>query len=854
MDRKNNNEFLEKVFPAELEEIRQRRENAEIDSDELSAPPSTKNELVGLALSGVGIRSATFSLGVIQELCHHGLLKYVDVLSTVSGGGYIGSCLSSLLNDPKNKPRKQEFPLRYTDGSAEPRSLTQLRNCSNYLAPSGLLPKLRLPNLMLRGILLNMFVFLPFVMLLVFLTEVAYEKGPHWDNLQVLIKPLFFIFLAMALAFPFLIKISQSFFNWQRRNAYELVLTIPLLLVGILLIMIPFMNLTRMAIEHSRHQVWEMLSQLQPDEFWQGALVAAGVIVLFMLAGKASENVNHITGKLWLWVIGLLGPAIIVSIYLFLCLWQIDSPFLNTGSIMALNKAVICEKPCLSKSMHLQDDSQDEIKKVRIDSFRKLWKNMFHEEKGAATVSQLVHAMQGRNLIFSGKAVVTCKPGEDAAFGSKACSVDTSNGIWENDHRVWLINDAPDAELPCPEKVDRFTEYPEHCTYIYRTSDKSLRIENAGLELFVRSEDFWFFGVMIALMILNRFLLDINVTSPHGFYRDRLSKAYLFKVNSDNEIIPQDKLAMSELNAEGTVAPYHIINVTLNLQGSKDPDLRGRESDFFIFTKRFTGSDRTGYTKTVDMEAMDKHLDLATAVAISGAAAAPNMGITTNRGLVFIMTLLNIRLGYWLPNPTMVNSDNWLKRIKLISAQSGLILKEALGRLTAKGSHVNISDGGHLENLGIYPLLKRQCKFIIAVDGEADPHMGFNGLVTTMRFARIDMGIEFVMNLEDLRKNKRGLSKAHSTLGKILYANGEVGHLLYIKLSVTGDEPEYIRSYRASHPEYPHQSTADQFFSEDQFEAYRALGEHACEVLLSDPDSVGEFAGIPNRPTSPVVG
>lgn len=854
MDRKNNNEFLDKVFPAELEEIRQRRENAEIDVGELSAPPSTKNELIGLALSGGGIRSATFSLGVIQGLCHHGLLKYVDILSTVSGGGYIGSCLSSLLNDPENKPKKLEFPLRYTDGSAEPLPLTHLRNSSNYLAPSGLLPKLRLPNLMLRGILLNMFVFLPFIMLMVFLTEVAYEKGPHWDNLQGLIKPLFYIFLALAIAFPFLLKILRGFFNWQRRNAYELVLTIPLLLVAILLILIPFLNLTRMAIEHSTHQVWEMFSRIQPDEFWQGGLVVCGIIVLFMLAGKASENVNHITGKLWLWVIGLLGPAIILSIYLFLCLWQIDSPFLNTSSIVALNDAVTCKAPCLTKSGHLHGDSPVEIETTQIDSFRKLWKSFFKEETGAATVPQLVHALQGRNLTFSDKAVVTCKPGEDAAFGSEPCDVDTSNGIWENDNRVWLINDAPGAQAGCPEKVEKFAEYPGYCTYIHRISDKSLRIENAGLQLFVRAEDFWFFGVMLALMVLNRFLLDINVTSPHGFYRDRLSKAYLFKVDSNNEILPQDKLAMSELNAEGTVAPYHIINVTLNLQNSKDPDLRGRESDFFIFSKRFTGSDRTGYTETVDMESVDHHLNLATAVAISGAAAAPNMGITTNRGLVFIMTLLNIRLGYWLPNPAVVNSDNWFKRLKLLSAQSSLILKEALGRLDARGSHVNISDGGHLENLGIYPLLKRQCKFIIAVDGEADPHMGFNGLVTLMRFARIDMGIELVMNLEDLRKTKGGLSKAHSTLGKILYANGEIGHLLYIKLSVTGDEPEYIRSYRASHPDYPHQSTADQFFSEDQFEAYRALGEHACEVLLRDPDSMGEFAGIPDRPVSPAAG
>ena len=123
-----------------------------------------------------------------------------------------------------------------------------------------------------------------------------------------------------------------------------------------------------------------------------------------------------------------------------------------------------------------------------------------------------------------------------------------------------------------------------------------------------------------------------------------------------------------------------------------------------------------------------------------------------------------------------------------------------------------------------------------------------------MRFARIDMGIELVMDLENLRKSEGGLSKTHSTLGEIRYANGEIGHLLYIKLSVTGDESEYIRSYRASHPEYPHQSTADQFFSENQFEAYRALGEHACEGLMGDPESIGPFAGITKRSTSAETG
>ena len=96
--------FLQDVFPAELEEINQRRRALHLPAVPSDSAPSTKLALVGLSLSGGGIRSATFSLGVIQALAKHGLLKTVDYLSTVSGGGFIGSCLSSLLNDKEVGP------------------------------------------------------------------------------------------------------------------------------------------------------------------------------------------------------------------------------------------------------------------------------------------------------------------------------------------------------------------------------------------------------------------------------------------------------------------------------------------------------------------------------------------------------------------------------------------------------------------------------------------------------------------------------------------------------------------------------------------------------------------------------
>ena len=849
MSGRKDSSFLENVFPAELEEIAQRRRNADLDDEGLSGKPTTENELVGLALSGGGIRSATFSLGVIQGLCKHGLLKRVDYLSTVSGGGYMGSCVSNLLNDPDNDTSPEQFPLRYTEESGEPPALTHLRNCSNYLAPQGLLPKLRLPNLMLRGILMNLFVFLPFIMALVFATEIAYEKGPHWDLLPKWVLPLIVIFIFMAVAFPFLVRMLRRYFNWQRRNAYELALTIPLLLAGILLLMVPFLHVTRLAIEHSTVQFMTWLSHLHPLDIWKGAVITLAVIGVFMMAGKASENVNKIYGKLVLGLIGLLGPAIIYAIYLMLCLWQIDSPFLNVQSTVALNEAVECSSPCLSTEAARAKAAEHRHEEADgPQSFTRIMRQLFEPEQGAKTIPQLVSALQGRTLQFDSIATVSCKPSKDKPFGNKPCNLAHENLPWQQDERVWLIDNAPDANMPCPELEDwreqGLWQATKRCTYLTRTSNMSLRIEGAQLHLFDSSEDYWFFAILLGLFLFNRLFLDINITSPHGFYRDRLSKAYLFRFGKDREIEPDDHVPLAGLNAAGSVAPYHVINVTLNLQGSSDPDLRGRESDFFIFSKRYTGSDRTGYSETRVMESMDRHLDLATAIAVSGAAAAPNMGTTTNRSLTFIMTLLNVRLGYWLPNPAFVNRDFWFKRLALSSAKPTLILKEAMGRLNAKGSHVNISDGGHLENLAIYPLLKRKCKFIIAVDGEADPFMAFNGLVTTMRFARIDMGIEIEMDLDGLRKDASGNSEVHSTLGTIHYANGETGHLLYFKLSVTGDEPEYVSYYRANNPAFPHESTADQFFSEDQFEAYRALGEHVSETRLRDRESLGPFLNL----------
>lgn len=347
-----------------------------------------------------------------------------------------------------------------------------------------------------------------------------------------------------------------------------------------------------------------------------------------------------------------------------------------------------------------------------------------------------------------------------------------------------------------------------------------------------------FFVTALGIFVLTRVCADINRTSFHNFYRDQLSKAYLFQIKGEKGTTqPNDEQKLSDLNQEGAGAPYHLINAALNLHGSKDGNLRDRNAEFFILSKHFCGSMQTGLCKTEDMEKADSHLNLGTAMAISGAAAAPNMGTTTIKPLVFIMALLNIRLGYWLPNPCKLRKYGLIRylRYKSFSPFSGVgpwyLFKELIGCINEKSTYVNVSDGGHIENLGIYELLRRKCKYIIACDAEADPDMTFGGLAKLIRYARIDLSIDIEIDLDGLQKTENGFSKKHYAMGKIFYGGGETGHLLYIKSSLTGDENVYISEYRSKNNDFPHESTGDQFFDEAQFEAYRALGYHIADKL-----------------------
>lgn len=342
--------------------------------------------------------------------------------------------------------------------------------------------------------------------------------------------------------------------------------------------------------------------------------------------------------------------------------------------------------------------------------------------------------------------------------------------------------------------------------------------------------DLWLLFAIVALSwIYSSFVLNINYASPHAFYRDRLARTYLIRLaEGGKSILPLDPQKLSEMN-KCEKAPYHLINCAINFPNSKDPDLRGRNTDFFVFSKHFCGGPMAGFHPTIDWERMDSHLDLGTAMAISGAAAAPHMGTLTSARYTFLLALLNVRLGYWLRKPSPDISG--IKRLLPPVAWYYFFL-ELSGGMSEKTAYLNLSDGGHIENLGIYELLRRRCKFVIAIDGEADPSRSFGGLLKLTQLAKIDLGVTIEPDLTDLRSDTEGLGRSHFGLSRIEYPDGKYGLLLYIKSSLTGNESEFLKKYRAENPAFPQQSTAQQLFNETQFEAYRALGEHIAQDLF----------------------
>ncbi len=260
---------------------------------------------------------------------------------------------------------------------------------------------------------------------------------------------------------------------------------------------------------------------------------------------------------------------------------------------------------------------------------------------------------------------------------------------------------------------------------------------------------FGLFGTSLTWVLAMGWMADPNRLSLHEFYRSRLVRAYLGASNNYRsqqlktirEAVEGDDVRLQDLRNCRRGAPYHLVNTTLNLVGGRDLTTAQRSADAFVLSKRYCGSSRTGYRDT--REYMGGGLSLGTAVAVSGAAASPNMGAKTlTSSLAMLMTFLNVRLGYWAPTP---NKKDW--RETKARLWPFYMLREFTSQTNDLSTYCYLTDGGHFDNTGLYSLVERGCRFLVVADCGADPKPCFQDVGDALRRCRIDFAAEIDLDL-----------------------------------------------------------------------------------------------------------
>jgi hypothetical protein len=741
--------------------------------------PSTSDEMTGISLSGGGIRSASFCLGVLQALNAADLIQRFDYLSTVSGGGYIGTSLTvSMAHDGA-------FPFGKTGRDpGETLETGHLRDHSRYLLQDGLPSAISAVAIYLRGIAMNIVVVMPFLLfaaaalalvtdtrrldglprLLSFLPEGIQKAGFSWSILALGTLFVLLVFYAICVSVFPIVKVEKRK-TLARGAAYVLVLLLLPLVVEVHFALLRLMF--GVHVEATR-------TASSSDSYFQN----------------------------WTRIVAWLTPFVVAVL-----------PFVRS----------LAEKALTTATKGLSDAASKWTSRVILVLLALVVPVLFW-----VVVLQLAYWAIG----------VSACPGDE----SGTCGL---------------------------EAMDTWQHAPGFLTNILGY-DKALPSQDVS-----RLAAYLYAAAGAVLLVVTWPLLNVNSNSLHQLYRDRLGRAFLFRRTR-----PEDALATGEeLQGVDTVrfsditagrSPYHLINTALNVPGSRFANRRGRNADFFIFSRLFIGSAATGYVDTATAESVTDGLNIGTAMAISGAAAAPNMGMASMRPLSPTIAFFNVRLGRWLRHPAdIIWLARWWRPIRWWLGRPGPfhLLKEAFfksGTTVTDGTvdeqkcagFIFLTDGGHIENLGIYELLRRRCRLIVAVDAEADPDMTSASLVQLQRFARIDLGTTISMDWQPIaqrslqvstnssKKLRDTKSGPHVALGVIDYppaahgADRETGVLIYVKSSMSGDENDYVAAYKDGHPTFPHESTMEQLFSEEQFECYRALGEHIGRRMISGEDEV----------------
>jgi hypothetical protein len=794
--------------------------------------------LGALCLSGGGIRSATFALGVMQGLARFGLLKEFHYLSSVSGGGYIASWLSRWRQLSSDVEVFEALNESAATGE-EPPQITGIRADSNYITPQlGLLSAdtWTIVALYLRNLLLNWILFVPFftgclmaprlcAALLAHLCDYPRQPLPHLTP-ESLFNLLRIAGAALAV-YGLGCGINGRFRcsgKWLDNGRFCLKVLLPLLVSGTLF--------TTAAVVLRANRQIPFSQEFAP-------LWGAGIYFLAWLCGRASswratrEQFIEWIDVLWWTVSGaLVGWLVAVGMI------QITAAPLYGTVVFGLSGFMLAYLA-------------GELVYVGLASFS-LKGDMDREwlARSSGWISAAVVAFATisavslygpyllgwiASIIGGVSGLLTLVLGAGSRTGATQAAQAVKSIPW--------MRLASGAAIVFAILIASLLAWV----------DQWIEATFAGAGASWRCApliDFYFMVGLIAFSTGVSWLINVNRFSMHALYRNRLVRAFLGSARPTGArtadpftgFDPADNPPLAKVRPKEPQHRrlFHVINAALNVVhfSERKPAWQERKAESFTMTCLHCGNPNVKYRDTAAFGGARRGgLSLGTAMAISGAAVSPNQGYNSSPLIGFLLMLFNIRLGWWLGSPSRENT--YYREGPTFSLTPAL--RELAGDTSEESKWIYLSDGGHFENLGLYEMVRRRCRRIVISDAGCDPTFSFEDLGNAVRKIYIDFGVSIRFDkLEIKARQNPPVPGLRFAIGTIDYPGSKLqGWLLYIKPTYMGTtERADVRSYAAASGTFPHESTTDQWFSESQLEAYRALGATIAEYICSGGEHV----------------
>ncbi len=850
------------------------------EQDALAARPDTDAEapLSALCISGGGIRSATFGLGAIQGLAKHGLLDKFDYLSTVSGGGYIGSWLSAWVTraDGLDKVIPQLHPNTAAQASGEAEPVNHLRNYNSYLTPrSGALsPDLwTIITTVLRNILLNWMVLIPLLMAvlmlprlylsllafpeilygdIIFATGLPNYSAPQLDSIGQSPLVLYLVpivsLLLFAIALFNTLRYLPGVGGWEH-TSYDYALKVLAPLVGAVLTFLLFDSFYYLGADYLAR------TNLGSVMLWTAIPCAAAWLAYLLFHSQpVAVKLRLLFGPLSL-AVAMMAMGVGAGTWAAtnFVLWNPDPQLTPSwAEYVTIGPPVILLGYCLGNVMFvglssniLKDQDREWMSRAMagVLLFCVVWASV------CCMVLLLPEwAIDWRAWSHSLIAAATAVTAWLSTFSGSANTANTNPGTTQQQARPNKLSLAISAApllflLLMAGLLSIGTNIMLQGLHTL-TSRPLIRplgepvIWSDHYAMLTRAEPLLVVAISVMFLAISWIMsrwININTFSLHGMYRDRLIRAFMGASNQQRTVnaftgfSSSDDMPMASLNTH--LRPLHVVNLTLNLVASHRLAWQQRKAASFTVTPLHCGSADLGYRPSADY---GDGITLGTAMAISGAAASPNMGYYSTPIVGFIMTLFNARLGAWLGNPGTPGNRTWTKPGPTSTIRS--LAKEALGQTSDHSEYIYLSDGGHFENLGLYEMVRRRCRLIVVLDAACDPNINHQDLGNALRKIRIDQGISIDFDDNSLQLLRQKKCRWATATVRYSRADGNIedGRLIYVKPMLLGNEPPDVLSYAAANPSFPHQSTGDQWFDESQTESYRALGSFTLNEMCSN--------------------